>query len=97
MGRHSSSPAGRAVLVFVVARARTAAFIQGGLLMLLLWAMPSLAAAAEFVPLDDLDARRTWRITSVDVEGLDVLQRFLYVPKLQTQTRPWWSSARAFI
>lgn len=78
-----------------VARSRTAACIQGVLWLLLCWAFPSAAADAGYVPLDDLDARRPWRITTVDVEGLDVLQRFLYAPKLQTQTRPWWVFWRA--
>lgn len=80
----------------VVARARSVrCIIHGVMVMLLLWAWPSLAADGAFVPLDDLDPRRPWRITTVDVEGLDVLQRFLYVPKLQTQTRAWWVFWRA--
>ena len=73
----------------VVEWSRTAAWF-GVLFLLLLAASPSGAVEAGFVPLDDLDARRSWRITTVDVEGLDVLQRFLWVPKLQTQTRAWW-------
>jgi len=85
---------GHAVLLDVVEWSRTAAWI-GALFLLLLVASPSGAADAGFVPLDDLDARRSWRVTTVDVEGLDVLQRFLWVPRLQTQTRPWWVFWRA--
>jgi translocation and assembly module TamA len=74
-----------------VGRSQTASRIKLVLLVLLLWSAPAVAADDDgFVPIDDIDARRSWRISSVDVEGLDVLQRFLYVPKLQTMTRPWW-------
>jgi len=97
--RWSGDPApsylpGRAVLLDVVEWSRTAAWI-GVLFLLLLVASPSGAADAGFVPLDDIDTRRSWRVTTVDVEGLDVLQRFLWVPRLQTQTRPWWVFWRA--
>jgi outer membrane protein assembly complex protein YaeT len=78
----------------VVEWSRTAAWI-GALFLLLLAASPSGAVEAAFVPLDDLDARRAWRITTVEVEGLDVLQRFLWVPRFQTQTRAWWVFWRA--
>lgn len=78
-----------------MARSRTARCVKHFLLCLLLWSLPLATARAEPIPLDDLDARRAWKITTVDVEGLDVIQRFLYVPKLQTMTRPWWVFWRA--
>jgi outer membrane protein assembly complex protein YaeT len=61
-------------------------------LLVVLFLLRSHRAPAEggFVPLDDLDARRSWRITGVEIEGLNVLQRFLYVSALQTKTRPFW-------
>lgn len=77
-----------------VGRSRTAFWIYLVLALLLLGSFPA-AAAPPWVPVEDLDARRDWRITTVDVEGLDVLQRFLWVPKLQTTTRPWWVFWRA--
>lgn len=76
-------------------RSQTAICINLALSMLL-FRSPCVAAAQQgFVPVEEIDARREWRITTVDVEGLDVLQRFLYVPKLQTMTRPWWVFWRA--
>jgi len=57
--------------------------------------LPAAGADSGVEPLEKLDARREWRITTVDVEGLDVIQRFLWVPKLQTTTRPWWVLWRA--
>jgi translocation and assembly module TamA len=78
-----------------VGRSQTATRIKLVLLLLLLAALPADAADDAFVPIDDIDARHSWRITTVDIEGLDVVQRFLYVPKLQTVTRPWWVFWRA--
>jgi outer membrane protein assembly complex protein YaeT len=78
-----------------VGRSQTTIRINLALFLILVWWRPAWAAETGFAPADEIDARRSWRITTVDVEGLDVLQRFLYVPKLQTMTRPWWVFWRA--
>lgn len=39
---------------------------------------------------DAIDARSRWKIKDLEVEGVGFLQRFLYLPKLQTATRSWW-------
>jgi len=78
-----------------VGRSQTATRIKLALVMLLFWSLPAAAADDPFVSVDDIDPRRSWQITTVDIEGLDVVQEFLYVSKLQTVTRPWWVFWRA--
>ncbi|MEW6271031.1 MAG: BamA/TamA family outer membrane protein [Thermodesulfobacteriota bacterium] len=64
--------------------------IQLFVLLLLLRMGRAEAQDEGFVPLEQLDARRTWRIAGIEIDGLSFVQRFLYVSDLQTKTRPFW-------
>lgn len=73
-------------------RSQSLTGIKAVSIVLLFWSLASITYAQEdgWEPVGDLDVRSSWRITGVDIEGLDLVQRFLYVPKLQTATKPWW-------
>ncbi len=43
------------------------------------------------MPLERLETRAAWRLEAFHVEGLTFVQRFFWVPKLQTRARSFWA------